>query len=1221
MSAAKLKLILLLNLCLILTAASVRAEVRQFPGYQLDLPPGWTVASEEELGEEGSYIYVVTLKSDDQATELRLQSHYKAGQAEEEARLLGRLYSGGQPGKIALGDKAYKVQPPDKELWMAFASLGSDLMLSVNCNKPENGPIKLLLRSVKLTEIPPKYLAKPKKKAERKIYDAREAGIVPPPPGLDAARQLNLMKQCLNGRPADIRAALVAGADPRRGLADLAWPAVLGRDQNGRPQWTSPLVEAGKLADLFDLRYKTPFSSTGGDGQRWQFWGPLPSTTPLMTAAYANPDPDSLKILLAAGADPNEVTVAGVNALALAAMNNPNVETLRVLIEAGADPNPAIFTAYHPLLLAAQYNPDPRAIEILLAAGADPAKAVSNSTLTGLAAAHNPNLEVLKTLLRFFPPSEEKLDANTRQPLDSPLVTLLNEPNARPEALALLLEAGADLKEKGRVLGIGVNYAGPLAAAARYGNNPDIIRMLLKAGADPNERFYDESWRSPQAQGGASPLSASVNRKVSLFAKRKEFPWNKGVTEALIEGGAKASDDDIVLAAGFNGEGESLRYIISVWRDQNPGEDIKPILAELLPPAIKNSRLDIIEVIMDEGFDLKAAAEENPDLAVDLLSARFFKEKNVRERLAVLKLDPKAVSSRGDTVLTRIVNSSKGYLNMPESVPYLIEAGADLNALNGKGESPLMLAVSRHGSCYPEIIKTLLEAGADPNLIGGDGTTALMFAAAGEVRENVDLLLTAGAEVHHRDSRGRDALMYAAMPVRESGGQLVHSESSAVIRLLAAGADPRRRDSDGFSALSYAAGANTDPAAVRVLVEAGADIEARDKMGRTILELAVDRNPNPLVAVELLNLGAGLGRGNRLRSAVVKVGGDFIRNAGAMLCGYMKAQLVWLAYGREKTKRLAGEKKEVAFGDKVYLAALMGKEPEASESVDGESLWPLLREKRADKLAWSADVAAAIGAGADLEKRDELGRTPLIYASQNFQGQAALLTVKRLLEAGADPGAVDVYGLTPLMYAARFQNQDYLYGEIISLLIKHGADLEARDPLGFTAFMQTAAFEPSAKAGLEKLKILQKLGAEVKVRDHRGATAIVNTLLLMDNYDFYQITDWLMAQGVDPGLSDEDGINAALASALARRGGHISSFYKAGSDPLATDKKSRNALMHLMRQFHTNDQWVLDTVSGEKTKPDWNFRDEDGLTVLGHALFSQASPNTLKLLIQNGAGF
>jgi len=147
----------------------------------------------------------------------------------------------------------------------------------------------------------------------------------------------------------------------------------------------------------------------------------------------------------------------------------------------------------------------------------------------------------------------------------------------------------------------------------------------------------------------------------------------------------------------------------------------------------------------------------------------------------------------------------------------LLAAGADINAVRvppceggacGEGQTPLMTVSSYYHS--EETVRFLLDNGADVNAQGQYGQTALMKAAEGCRVGNVRLLLTAGADVNARNDVSETALMYAAS----------HDCADVISVLLQAEADIHATDKDGETALSIAElRANT--ASAEVLKAAG----------------------------------------------------------------------------------------------------------------------------------------------------------------------------------------------------------------------------------------------------------------------------------------------------------------------------------------------------------------------------------------------------------------
>ena len=82
----------------------------------------------------------------------------------------------------------------------------------------------------------------------------------------------------------------------------------------------------------------------------------------------------------------------------------------------------------------------------------------------------------------------------------------------------------------------------------------------------------------------------------------------------------------------------------------------------------------------------------------------------------------------------------KGY---PPIVQAFLAKGANVNAADGDGGTPLIWAVARG---QPETVRLLLESGADANAADAEGMTALALARRRNAPELAEILLAAGAE-------------------------------------------------------------------------------------------------------------------------------------------------------------------------------------------------------------------------------------------------------------------------------------------------------------------------------------------------------------------------------------------------------------------------------------------------------------------------------------------
>ncbi len=140
--------------------------------------------------------------------------------------------------------------------------------------------------------------------------------------------------------------------------------------------------------------------------------------------------------------------------------------------------------------------------------------------------------------------------------------------------------------------------------------------------------------------------------------------------------------------------------------------------------------------------------------------------------------DPNAKDTNGNSPLVLAFYNATGA--DPNIVKILLAAGADPNARCGiTGNTPLMMASYLHN---PEMVRNLLQAGADVNAQSDSNNTALIWAVHSGNPEVAKVLISAGADVSVKDYLGRTALMIAYDILQLRGGRDQSYET--IIRLL-----------------------------------------------------------------------------------------------------------------------------------------------------------------------------------------------------------------------------------------------------------------------------------------------------------------------------------------------------------------------------------------------------------------------------------------------------
>jgi ankyrin repeat protein len=239
--------------------------------------------------------------------------------------------------------------------------------------------------------------------------------------------------------------------------------------------------------------------------------------TPLHRAAT---NYEKAKLLIDAGAAVKVKTKAGRTPLALAARKAGNSNTVKLLLDKGADAKERNDRGVNPIQVAAACG-DLDTVKLLVEAGADVndftavpgAFSLNVRTPLGWAAYHN-DLPMVRYLL------EHKADPNKETPRGTPLTWAAWGNSA--QAAELLLAHGARSDVKGQW-----NGSTPLHwAAGSDSPRPELVKLLLTHGADPNAEF-----------GEQIDNFVGVPQTPRLIAEKR---GQTALVEALAAAGAKA---------------------------------------------------------------------------------------------------------------------------------------------------------------------------------------------------------------------------------------------------------------------------------------------------------------------------------------------------------------------------------------------------------------------------------------------------------------------------------------------------------------------------------------------------------------------------------------------------------------------------------------------------------------------------------------------------------
>ncbi|KAI2622777.1 ankyrin repeat-containing domain protein [Hypomontagnella submonticulosa] len=482
---------------------------------------------------------------------------------------------------------------------------------------------------------------------------------------------------------------------------------------------------------------------------------------------------DAVTMLLKYGADPN--LVAGPEQESPFAMSviEDKFDLARLLLTYGGDVNHVMANGDTALLAAIIKKRTKRMIDMLLEYGSD-ANIKNREGHTPLFEAIQSNrLEIVSSLVDH--------GANPNLPGPKHMVSGL------PRILEFLLARGADPKKAPGVMELATSI-----------NNIESVRVLLKAGVDPNAK----------KDGIYTPLCSSIrDNRADIFelllangadpnVPSAEYPAFKCVTHyrtqylaPLVAAGADLNSPKGILETAVQCKNVEALYWLLDTGKVSPNDKAPKTGATPLTTAIRENRADLVDLLLSRGADPNVRGENwpvcmavrQPTILKRLLPAlaepRAFKGVMemavVANQLESIKLLLKAgvsVEDRNGGVFSPLTTAIRE--DRKEIVHFLLEeANADVNA---PGEHlPIVKALRRVHGADTEIIELLLKHGADPNKIYRGHNAFIQAIENGDATILKLLIDRAGVDLNAKDDSGMTITEIAAHRGWEEGRQIL----------------------------------------------------------------------------------------------------------------------------------------------------------------------------------------------------------------------------------------------------------------------------------------------------------------------------------------------------------------------------------------------------------------------------------------------------------------
>lgn len=264
----------------------------------------------------------------------------------------------------------------------------------------------------------------------------------------------------------------------------------------------------------------------------------------------------------------------------------------------------------------------------------------------------------------------------------------------------------------------------------------------------------------------------------------------------------------------------------------------------LLSKAVRHDKLQVMQYLLEHGADPTVAKDANPEQAGFTLPMYIVNRasSSTREKIKLLSLlkdkgaDLNALNIRGENLLFLAVQSNEPIY---ELLNWLLSQGVSAQVLNQQEQSLLHLIIKNNlqlagnkaaqQTIRQQLVATLIGQGLNLNARDMNGRSALHYALEAQQWDWVDPLLNAGINPNLQSNIEESALFLALKLFNQPGTE--PKDLSLIKKLLAHQADPNQRDSLGETCL-FAAYRSKHPELIQLLLDHGANPDLRSYYGQ-----------------------------------------------------------------------------------------------------------------------------------------------------------------------------------------------------------------------------------------------------------------------------------------------------------------------------------------------------------------------------------------------------